>query len=82
MSKTGGRSSHTADELPRVAWQISSRSPNHGGNCVEAGPLSDGSGRVAVRHSHQPAGRVVVYGTDRWEAFVGRIKRGDFDPPA
>lgn len=79
---SGARASYSRTELPSVDWRISSRSDSGGASCVEAGPLSDGSGRVAVRHSHQPAGRVVVYGTDRWEAFVGRIKRGDFDPPA
>lgn len=38
-------------DLP-VAWRISSFSANGGGgNCVEAGPLTDSTGRVAVRHS-------------------------------
>lgn len=76
------RGLHTPDDLPGVAWHISTRSPNGGGSCVEAGPVRDSSGRVAVRHSHHPDGQVIVYGGDQWEAFVSRIKSGDFDFPA
>ena len=38
-------------ELAGVAWHISTRSSDGGGSCVAAGPLADGSGRAAVRHS-------------------------------
>ncbi len=62
-----------------VAWHISSRSENLGGNCVEAGPVDDGSGRVAVRHSHHPHGHVLAYDRDEWRAFTTAIKHGDFD---
>ncbi|WP_329084102.1 DUF397 domain-containing protein [Streptosporangium sp. NBC_01469] len=67
------------DELAGVAWHISARSENGGGNCVEAGPLGDGSGRVAVRHSHRPGGEVIVYTRAEWEAFIGGVKDGEFD---
>ncbi|SPL93102.1 unnamed protein product [[Actinomadura] parvosata subsp. kistnae] len=40
---------------PEIAWHISSYSADGGGNCVEAGPLQDGSGRVAVRHTSSKA---------------------------
>ncbi|WP_199044703.1 DUF397 domain-containing protein, partial [Glycomyces salinus] len=46
----------SAAELDAIRWKISTRSTNNGGQCVEAGPLADGSGRVAVRHSHHPEG--------------------------
>jgi uncharacterized protein DUF397 len=58
------------DELANVGWHISSRSPTNGGSCVEAGPLLDGSGRVAVRHSHHQHAAVIVYTHAEWEAFT------------
>ncbi|SFK19094.1 protein of unknown function [Streptosporangium canum] len=69
----------TPQELADVAWRISARSANGGGQCVEAGPLADGSGRVAVRHSRHPDGEVIVYTRAEWEAFVGGVKDGEFD---
>ncbi|MGH3737713.1 MAG: DUF397 domain-containing protein [Micromonosporaceae bacterium] len=71
-------------ELPLVAWRISSRSGDGGGgSCVEAGPVLDGSGRVAVRHSkHREHGPVIVYTRDEWAAFVAGVKDGEFDLPA
>ncbi|MFF5107854.1 DUF397 domain-containing protein [Streptosporangium sp. NPDC000509] len=66
-------------ELAGVAWHISTRSPDAGGQCVEAGPLGDGSGRVAVRHSRRPEAEVIVYTRAEWEAFVGGVKDGEFD---
>ncbi|WUW10756.1 DUF397 domain-containing protein [Streptosporangium sp. NBC_01469] len=36
-------------ELAGVAWHISTRSPDGGGQCVEAGPLADGGGRLVGR---------------------------------
>jgi hypothetical protein len=69
----------TPEELAGVAWHISTKSANGGGQCVEAGPLADGSGRVAVRHSHHPDGRVIVYTRTEWEAFIGGVKNGEFD---
>jgi hypothetical protein len=66
-------------EITRVAWHISTKSDGLGGCCVEAGPLNDGSGRVAVRHSTSPAGTVIVYTGDEWAAFVNGVKDGEFD---
>jgi hypothetical protein len=68
-----------ATDLAGVVWHISTRSGNTGGNCVEAGPLPDGSGRVAVRHSRQPDVAVILYTRTEWEAFVGGVKDGEFD---
>ncbi|MEU0520235.1 DUF397 domain-containing protein [Streptosporangium sp. NPDC006007] len=70
------------EELAGVAWHISARSANSNGQCVEAGPLADGSGRVAVRHSRRPDAEVIVYTRAEWEAFVGGVKDGEFDFPA
>lgn len=69
----------SSGELARVAWHISTWSENGGGMCVEAGPLADGTDRVAVRHSRHPDGKVIVYTRAEWEAFVNGVKDGEFD---
>ncbi|MGW1447122.1 DUF397 domain-containing protein [Micromonospora sp. NPDC002411] len=69
-----------SDALPVVAWHISTRSNSNGGSCVEAGPVLDGSGRVAVRDSKDRAAATLVYSADRWTAFVAGVKDGAFAP--
>jgi hypothetical protein len=69
----------SAEEFEGIRWKISSRSSDNGGSCVEAGPLADGSGRVAVRHSHHPDGPMIVYTRAEWEAFLAGAKDGEFD---
>lgn len=69
---------HDADR-DRVAWHVSTRSSNASGNCVEAGPVGEGSGLVAVRHSRYPEGRIITYSRSDWEAFVAGAKDGRFD---
>ncbi len=73
----GRRISH--EELTGVSWHISTKSENGGINCVEAGPLADGSGRVAVRHSRRPDAEVIIYTRGEWEAFIAGAKEGEFD---
>ncbi|MEU3456700.1 DUF397 domain-containing protein [Micromonospora sp. NPDC006766] len=68
-----------SDTMPDVAWHISTKSPDNGGNCVEAGPLLDGSGRVAVRHSKARDAATIIYTAQEWAAFVGGVKDGEFD---
>ncbi|HEY6425170.1 MAG TPA: DUF397 domain-containing protein [Pseudonocardiaceae bacterium] len=46
---------------------------------MEVGPLRDGSGRVAVRHSHHPHDTVIVYTRAEWEAFTAGVRLGEFD---
>ncbi|WP_035735570.1 DUF397 domain-containing protein [Glycomyces arizonensis] len=69
----------SSEELAGIRWRTSTRSSSNGGQCVEAGPLSDGSGRVAVRHSHHPEGSVIVYPRAEWDAFLAGAKDGEFD---
>lgn len=69
----------SASELSGVRWHISTRSADNSGQCVEAGPLADGSGRVAVRHSHHPEGSVIVYTRGEWDAFLAGARDGEFD---
>lgn len=68
-----------SQDLPPVAWHISTKSASNGGSCVEAGPLLDGTGRVALRHSKAPDAEVIVYTRAEWAAFVGGVKDGEFD---
>ncbi|MBF8185565.1 DUF397 domain-containing protein [Nonomuraea sp. K274] len=63
---------------PEISWHISSFSASGGGNCVEAGPLNDGTGRVAVRHSKQQ-GDPIVYTKAEWQAFLAGVRAGEFD---
>ncbi|MGW2147399.1 DUF397 domain-containing protein [Nonomuraea bangladeshensis] len=63
---------------PEVAWHISSFSADGSGNCVEAGPIQDGSGRVAVRHSKSRDG-VIFYTKAEWQAFLAGVHAGEFD---
>ncbi|NVI86317.1 DUF397 domain-containing protein [Actinomadura sp. BRA 177] len=67
------------EDRSRIAWHISSFSPNGGGNCVEAGPLADGTERVAVRHSHRPNAEVIIYTRPEWEAFLNGVRNGEFN---
>ncbi|MBQ1010802.1 DUF397 domain-containing protein [Micromonospora sp. M51] len=69
-----------SEALPAVAWHVSSRSNSNGGSCVEAGPVLDGSGRVAVRDSKDRAAATLVYPAGGWMAFVDGVKDGDFAP--
>ncbi|MGH3322411.1 MAG: DUF397 domain-containing protein [Streptosporangiaceae bacterium] len=67
------------DGLTGVAWHISTRSSSGGQNCVEAGPLADRSGRVAVRDSRDRDGGIIVSSHEGWAAFVASLKVGAFD---
>ncbi|HEX5494061.1 MAG TPA: DUF397 domain-containing protein [Mycobacteriales bacterium] len=62
-----------------VAWHVSSNSSNTGGNCVEAGRLTDGSGRVAVRHSKHRTGPTLVYTREQWTIFLTAVKTHRLD---
>jgi len=77
--KASGGPDWTHLDLDGVAWHISTRSEGGGGSCVAAGLLADGSGRVAVRHSHHPDGPVIVYTPMEWKAFTEGVKDGEFD---
>ncbi len=65
-----------------VAWRISSESADAGGQCVEAGPINDGTGRVAVRHSKDRDGSQIIYSREEWAAFVRGVRNGEFDSHA
>lgn len=81
MGTTSGPTVAVREELANVDWHISTRSEDNGGSCVEAGPLRDGTGRIAVRHSHHPHDAVIVYTRAEWEAFTAGVRLGEFDFP-
>ena len=57
------------------AWRKSLRSIANGA-CVEVAPVS---GVIAVRDSVNPAGSVIRYSTQTWEAFIVHTKAGAYD---
>ncbi len=79
MSTSSGPAAVSREELARIDWHISTWSDDNGMSCVEAGPLRDGSGRVAVRHSHHPHDSVIVYTRAEWAAFTAGVRLGEFD---
>jgi Domain of unknown function (DUF397). len=68
-------------DLSRVAWHISTRSGGGDTSCVEAGPIPDGTGQIAVRHSRHPDGPVIIYTRTEWDAFLAGARDGEFDFP-
>ncbi|GGZ00443.1 DUF397 domain-containing protein [Streptomyces poonensis] len=52
-------------------------SGTNGGSCVEAKRLPDG--RVALRHSTDPAGPALVYSREEMIAFLEGVKAGRAD---
>ena len=65
-------------DLTGLTWRKSTLSDAQG-ECVETAVLPDQS--VAVRHSRNPGGEVLLYTPAEWRAFVGGVKRGEFDLP-
>ncbi|GAB3401824.1 DUF397 domain-containing protein [Flindersiella endophytica] len=64
-------------ECVEVAWVKSSYSNGSGGgSCVEVAPLE---AQQAVRDSKDPAGPMHVFDRNSWQAFLGSVKRGEFD---
>ncbi|MFJ2819116.1 DUF397 domain-containing protein [Streptomyces sp. NPDC087294] len=58
---------------PQTAgWFTSSYSDNQGGQCVEAGRLTNTSApRMAVRDSKNPDGPAFDFGHTAWTSFLG-----------
>jgi hypothetical protein len=63
-------------DLSGASWQSSSFSQG-GNDCVEAAFLPDGG--VALRHSTDAEGSVLIYTRGEWDAFLKGAKDGEFD---
>ncbi len=65
-------------DLTGAAWRKSSFSSGNGGACVEAaivpGAAGDGGRVVALRDSKDPAGPVLVFTADEWQAFTSALQ--------
>jgi hypothetical protein len=62
-------------DLSAATWRKSTRSGPNCDNCVEVAFVP---AAVAVRDSKDPAGPVLVFGPQEWDAFVGRARQGTF----
>ncbi|ACZ90492.1 DUF397 domain-containing protein [Streptosporangium roseum] len=65
-------------DLSGAHWRKSSLSAD-GPSCVEVAFVDDA---VAVRDTKDREGGTLVFRRDKWTAFVGGIKNGDFDTPS
>ncbi|NEA58888.1 DUF397 domain-containing protein [Streptomyces sp. SID13666] len=65
-----------AAALSGAEWFKSSYSNDHGGDCVEAARLPDGS--MAVRDSKDPHGPALVFTADAWRSFAAAVGYGEF----
>ncbi|GAA1986650.1 hypothetical protein GCM10009799_10200 [Nocardiopsis rhodophaea] len=54
-------------------WHISSYSSSTSGDCVEAGPLTDGSARFAVRDSRHRDLGCLTFTAPEWAAFLAGV---------
>jgi hypothetical protein len=64
----------TAD-FSGAVWRTSSRSDAHQA-CVEVAVVP---GQVGVRDSKDRSGPALVFTPSAWRAFVGDLRRGEFD---
>jgi hypothetical protein len=62
-------------DLTAAAWRTSTLCDLNG--CVEVALLGD---RVAVRDAKDRPGPVLIFTAAEWEAFVGGVRGGEFDP--
>jgi hypothetical protein len=62
--------------LDGAQWRRSNRSATGSENCVEVAFVG---GAIVVREAGNPAGPVLLFTPDEWDAFVAGAKDGEFD---
>ena len=62
-------------DLTAAAWRTSTFCDLNG--CVEVAVLD---GKVAVRDAKDKASPILLFTAREWEAFVGGVRGGEFDP--
>lgn len=79
--------------VPGIVWRKSTRSPNNGGSCVEAGvwrkstrsasdagqcvEVAMATDQVALRDSKHPTGPLLSVANTQWLCFLENIKHDD-----
>jgi hypothetical protein len=61
-------------DLSNATWRKSSYSSASG--CVE---VTSTDSQVAIRHSLDPEGPILIFTAAQWQAFVDGIRLGEFD---
>lgn len=57
-----------------IIWRTSTRSQSNAGQCVEVGPLTDHSGRIAVRDTKHREGAVLTVTAPEWAGFIAGLR--------
>lgn len=73
--------SKTSIDASGITWRKSQFS-NPSGNCVQVAERGNQmlvDGKVLVRDSKDPAGPVLGFTKDEWQAFIAGVKSGEFD---
>ena len=66
-----------AKQFSDADFRISSFTAS-GTSCVA---VAMGDGKIAVRHSMDPDGPLLVFSEQEWEAFLNGVKAGEFELP-
>ncbi|MEU8800428.1 DUF397 domain-containing protein [Spirillospora sp. NPDC048819] len=66
----------STSDVSGTLWRKSSRSSQHGGECVEIAWLAP---RVAVRDSKDPDGATLAFDVAAWRVFADGAKACEFD---
>lgn len=70
------RGKRHSDNFQSGEWRKSSLS-SYNTNCVEVAGLSGDA--IRVRDSKNPQGAVLNFTIGEWDAFVGGVRKGEFD---
>jgi hypothetical protein len=66
-------------DVPGIRWRKSSRSAQHGGECIE---IADAASAIIVRDSKDPNGPQLAFAPAAWRMFTNNLKAGRLDAEA